>query len=442
MAPNPPSRRQFLAAAAAAGLAGCLSDVTGSDGTPTDPPTSAYDPTVEQDEWPKYDEDWEAPTDSPLDYEYETEVLVENLDIPWDISFTGEDELFLTERTGTIRRFESGEVVDVVEPDEAIDAGSIDSPDEQTWWVEGGEGGLLGVAAHPDYPEPPLVYAYYTYMDGGAEKNKVSSFDASADDPSETVTTLVEDIPGESYHDGGRIAFGPEGHLWVTTGDGGTPENSQSTESLGGKVLRITAGGDPVEGNAEGGDARIFSLGHRNPQTITWLPDATPVVSEHGQTAQDEVSLISPGWNGGWPEHRTAEEYPGSDYNRPVAHTGANTSWAPSGGVFYTGDSVPGLQNRLLVGGLWSQRINVVTLSPPDGDLPPVGNGKRHDADWLDNDYVATSHHLFEDEFGRIRHVEQGPNGDLYFITCNRDGRAEGDFPKENDDRLVRVRQV
>jgi glucose/arabinose dehydrogenase len=441
MAPNPPSRRQFLAAAAAAGLAGCLSDVTGNDGTPTDPPTSAYDPSVEDGEWPRYDEDWEAPTDSPLDYEYETEVLVENLDIPWDLSFTGEDELFLTERTGTIRRFESGDVVDVVEPDEAIDAGSIENPDQQTWWVEGGEGGLLGVAAHPDYPEPPLVYAYYTYQENGTAKNKVSSFDASADDPGSTVTPIVEGMPGETYHDGGRIAFGPAGNLWITTGDAGTASRSQNMESLGGKVLRVTASGDPVDGNPEGGDARVFSLGHRNPQTITWLPDATPVSAEHGQTAQDEVNLLSPGRNCGWPEVRTADEYPGSEYDRPVAHTGTNT-WAPSGGVFYTGDSVPGLQNRLLLGGLWSQRINVVTLSPSDADLPPVGNGKRHDADWLDNDYVATSHHLFEDEFGRIRHVEQGPNGDLYFITCNRDGRAEGDFPKENGDRLIRVRQA
>lgn len=437
MSPNPASRRAVLAAGAAVGLGGCLAGFR----TDEQPATTTYDPTVDDTDWDRYDPDWEAPTDSPLSATYETETLVENLEIPWDLSFTGTDELFMTERTGTIRKFESGEVVDVVAPDDAIDAGAIDPGDERTWWVEGGEGGLLGIAAHPDYPEPPLVYAYYTYKADGDPYNRVASFDVSADDPNATQEVIVDAIPGENIHNGGRIAFGPEGYLWITTGDAGESEDAQDRHSLGGKILRVTATGDPVDGNQSVGDTRVFCYGHRNPQCITWLPDATPIASEHGPQGHDEVNLLSPGRNSGWPEARGPEEYRNSDFSRPVLST-LNRTWAPTGGVFYTGDSVPALRNRLLVGGLRSQQLNVVTLSPPDAELPPAENGWRHDADWLDDTYVATSHVLFENEFGRIRHVEQGPNGDLYFVTCNRDGRARKPFPVEGDDRLVRVTQA
>ncbi|WP_435344400.1 PQQ-dependent sugar dehydrogenase [Haloarchaeobius sp. HRN-SO-5] len=438
MSPTPPTRRQFLAASGALGLAGCL-----SQSLATEPNTATYDRSVDRDraDWAKYDPDWTAPTDSPLAYEYETEVLVENLEIPWDLSFTGTDELFLTERTGTIRRFESGDVVDVVSPDDAIDAGAIEPGDEQTWWVDGGEGGLLGVAAHPGFPDPPLVYAYYTYRDGDGRYNRVASFDASAEAPNRTQETIVDDIPGTNVHNGGRIAFGPDGYLWITTGEANERELAADRESLGGKVLRVTTTGDPAPGNPETGDRRVFAYGHRNPQCITWLPDTTPVVAEHGPAGKDEVNLVSAGRNSGWPEARTPDEYRNSDVGRPVVNTG-NETWAPTGGVFYTGDSVPGLQNRLLVGGLRSQQLVAVTLSRSGEDLPPAENGRRFDADWMDDRYVATVHVLFENEFGRIRHVEQGPNGDLYFVTSNRDGRAREPFPTEGHDVLVRVTQA
>jgi glucose/arabinose dehydrogenase len=436
MTRNSRSRRAFLAAGATVALAGCLSEFRRS----TQPETTTYDPTVSDDEWDRYDPDWTAPSDSPLSSEYETETLVEGLDIPWDMSFTGTDELFVTERTGTLRRFESGEVVDVVSPSDAIDAGSIDPGDERTWWVEGGEGGLLGVAAHPDYPEPPLVYLYYTYKEDGDPYNKVASFDVSADDPNVTQETIVSAIPGENIHNGGRLSFGPEGYLWITTGDAGESKDAQDKFSLGGKILRVTATGEPAPDNPDGGDERVFCYGHRNPQCITWMPDATPVAAEHGPQGHDEVNVLSPGRNSGWPKARGPDEYRGSEYSRPVVST-LNSTWAPTGGVFYNGESVPGLKNRLLVGGLRSQRLNVVTITRPDEDLPPAENGRRFDADWMDDEYTATSHVLFENEFGRMRHVEQGPNGDLYFITCNRDGRARKPFPVEGDDRLVRVTQ-
>jgi len=119
-------------------------------------------------------------------------------------------------------------------------------------------------------------------------------------------------------------------------------------------------------------------------------------------------------------------------------NTGPEETWAPSGGVFYTGEAVPALRNRLLVGGLRSQTL--FSISVHGGDAPEMG-GARYDDAWLHPDYESVAHGLFADELGRIRHVEQAPDGGLYAITSNRDGRANRPFPVEGDDRLVRIVQ-
>ena len=126
----------------------------------------------------------------------------------------------------------------------------------------------------------------------------------------------------------------------------------------------------------------------------------------------------------------------------PVVNTGGET-WAPPGGVFYTGDDVPALRNRFVLGGLVSQRLNVVSIY--EGSAPDV-DGTRYDADWMNPDYEAIAHPLLTNGLGRIRHVEQGPNGKLYAVTSNRDGRSsepeENAFPTAGDDRLVRITQA
>lgn len=441
------SRRAILAASAAA-LAGCGTAPRAPASSDTTPGSGGYDLSVSHDlgDWAGYDPEWAAPTDSPLAGERTPSVLVENLEIPWDLSFAPNGELFISERTGRVLRFEAGEVSPVVEPADVIDAGSIEpGTRERSWWVEGGEGGLLGVAAHPGYPDPPVVYVYYTRQEGENREdrvNRVAAFDVSAADPGADPMVLVDGIPGSIIHNGGRITFGPENYLWITTGDGGEGANSQDTTSLGGKVLRVTPAGEPAPDNPDLGadaDPRIFSYGHRNPQGIAWLPDATPVVTEHGPGGHDEVNVLRRGANYGWPEARRREAYAGTDYQRPVANTG-NRTWAPTGCCFYTGDAVPEWRNRLLVGALHGQHVNVLTISEPGADLPPLeGESRRFDADWLDDRFVATSHRTFVNELGRVRHVEQGPDGALYMITSNRDGRAEGPFPRERDDVLVRI---
>jgi glucose/arabinose dehydrogenase len=450
-----PTRRGFLAAvgaAGAAGLAGC-----GRLAERDDRPEFELDHAVE--EWSRYDPEWRGPSDSPLSASIEPEVLVENLEIPWDVAFAPTGELFLTERTGRIRRLDApdGGLETVGEPEAVIDAeamapGPDDQPFWETWFVEGGEGGMLGVAVHPKYPEASYIYVYFTAETDDGTENRVVRYDVDAENPTETGRVVVDGIPAGGVHNGGRVAFGPDNYLWITTGDAGQGDLAQDTSSLAGSVLRVDAVGDPAEGNpdlsGEEADPRVYTYGHRNPQCITWLPDATPVVTEHGPDGHDEVNVLEPGANYGWPEARTESEYAASELRRPVVNT--PESWGPCGGVFYTGDAIPAWRNRLVFGSLIAQRVNVVTLAEAAADLPPVessgeGGDERRgmcfDADWLDPDYAATAHWTLTDVLGRVRHVEQGPDGHLYAITSNRDGRPKGDtFPRHRDDVLVRLR--
>jgi glucose/arabinose dehydrogenase len=453
-------RRRFLAAVGVATVAGCTSpgggtssadgtDVSegtgGSDGTaatPVDGTDGGYDhPT------PSADPDWEAPSVSPR-VDLRVETLIENLEIPWDMSFTGDGTLYLTERTGRIVSFDSGEASEVARPRAAVDAGALEpGSEEEPWWVEGGEGGTLGIAVHPAFPDQEYVYVYYTATNGGA-KNRVVRMDVGADDPAGTEETLVDGIPANNFHNGGRLRVGPDGNLWVTTGDAGAPDRARDPSFLGGKVLRITLEGEPAPDNPDlGGDPRVFTYGHRNPQGIDWLPSGVPVVTEHGPTNRDEVNVLLPGGNYGWnvarggPDDDQWESYTAhEEFVPPLVNTGPGTGWAPTGATVYTAEDIPAWQNRLVVGGLISQSVWVVTITPAVGDLPLLGEGaQRYDADWLHPAYTATAHRFLQDELGRVRHVAQSPDGTLYAITSNRDGRARGKFPRKTDDVLVRL---
>ena len=440
-------RRAFLALAGAGALAGCR---TGTDtgSTPTETPTTIVDGESEH-PTPRENPEWEAQATSPRG-SIRAETLIENLEVPWDIAFAGTGEMFLTERVGRVVRFDSGEVSAVVEPADAIDAGSLaPGSDEEPWWVEGGEGGTLGIAVHPEYPDEQWVYVYYTADVGDGKQNRVVRFDVGASDPASTEQVLIEGIPANSYHNGGRIGFGPDGNLWVCTGDAGEGENAQDLRSLAGKILRITPDGRIPASNPDlGGDQRVFTYGHRNPQGIDWLPSGVPIASEHGPANRDEVNVLLPGRDYGWPEVRGVADDPSDafgtyaehdDVTPPLVNTGPDVGWAPTGATVYTGKRLPALRNRFVVGGLISQSIWAVTLTPPGRDLPPLDGGRRFDAEWTHEVFTATAHRLLHDELGRIRHVAQSPSGELYAITSNRDGRAKGAFPREKDDVLVRL---
>ncbi|MFW6055775.1 MAG: PQQ-dependent sugar dehydrogenase [Chloroflexota bacterium] len=314
--------------------------------------------------------------------------LAEGLEIPWALAFLPDGDIIVTERPGRVRLVDASEGL----REEPL----LELPHVQ----HRGEGGLLGIALHPDFPDSPYVYLYYTYDGPGGTANRVSRF--PWDDF--TVTreeVLIENIPGGRVHNGGRIKFGPDGMLYVTTGDSGTTSLAQEVDSLAGKILRLTPDGTVPADNPFGGSP-VYSFGHRNPQGLAWDGNGRLWATEHGSSATDELNLIQPGHNYGWPEIRGDET--GQDMETPVLNSGSDT-WAPSGMAFMDGS--------LYFAGLRGSSLYEIQL---DGE-------------------PSLTRHL-AGEFGRLRAVAAGPDGNLFILTSNRDGR--GTFVQE-DDRLVRI---
>lgn len=413
--------------------------VTGCSTSPDDDGTAGNSEAEPPEDGGGPTPDWTLPTGSPLDTSIEPVPLVVNLDVPWDLAFASNGDLFVTERPGRLLRFPADAVRDA--GGDTLDPTDLPDEDRQTWPGER----LQGVTLHPSYPDPAYVYLYY----GDGDENRVGRFDAAATDPRSTLEVLVEGIEFAAGI-GGRIAFGPGGDLWVTVGTS-ERDPAQDPSHLGGSILRMTPDGEPSTGNRDldGGDPRVFCYGLRNPQGLTWLPDGTPLCTDHGPTGRDEVVRLRPGGNYGWPVARGGpddpeyESYAARDaYDPPLVNTGPDLTWAPSGCVFYGGDDIPAWRHRLLVGTLRGRHVNVVTLRPADADQPPLdGPARRYDAAWLDDAYTPTTHRVLDDELGRLRHVTAGPGGTVLALTSNRDGRSEVDqFPRSRDDVLVRLR--
>ncbi|MCH7940418.1 MAG: PQQ-dependent sugar dehydrogenase, partial [Thaumarchaeota archaeon] len=251
---------------------------------------------------------------------YQVETVAENLEVPWAIAFAPDGRIFVTERIGQLRVIENG--VLNPEPIKILNVGGI-------------EGGLLGIALDPNFEENHYIYLYYTYNDFLSTFNKLSRFTES-DNKLSDERVLLDKIPGGPFHDGGRIKFGPDGKLYVTTGEAGNRALAQDLDSLGGKILRINSDGTIPDDNPF--DSPVYSFGHRNPQGIDWDPVTGKLVStEHGPSgergfAHDEVNVIEAGKNYGWPDIVGDETK--SELISPLLHTGDKT-WAPSGATFY-----------------------------------------------------------------------------------------------------------
>jgi len=310
-------------------------------------------------------------------------VLLSGLEIPWEIVFINENKVLITERPGRLLLFDST-------------ATSYQVKDV----FHSGEGGLLGIALHPDFGENQLIYLYYTYKDGGSTLNKVSQFTFSEDGLSNE-QILISGIVGASYHDGGRIKFGPDGKLYVTTGDHGDKSSPQDLDSLSGKILRLNDDGTIPKDNPFN-NSYVYSYGHRNVQGIDWDSNGNFWATEHGPQGEDEVNLIKAGGNYGWPDVSGSKQ--GEGMISPVVQSGLDT-WAPSGATIYNG--------KLYFAGLAGRAIYSLDLETKQ--LSKFAEG----------------------EFGRIRTIVVGPDGDFYILTSNRDGR--NDQPSVLDDRLIRI---
>ncbi len=427
-----PSRRQYLLTVGASiAIAGCLGQ-SGDDSDltmPVETPDEDWEPP-----------DWEPPTEPPAADDVSATAVLTDLDVPWDLTFA-DDTALITERDGGVWRIDTDRLQTEAELT-LDDADQLLAGDDLPDRAAPGEGGTLGVTAHPDYPDQPALFVYYT-VDDGEISNRVVRYDTET----ESIDPIVEEIPGATTHNGGRIVFGPEGDLWVLTGDAEAPALTQDPASLAGAILRVTPDGEPSPANpdwGDDGDDRTYTIGHRNPQGLDFVPGGTPIVAEHGPQARDELAIVDPGGNYGWDRFRGGPDDPQyesygttDDVAAPIVNTGPETTWAPSGLTVYDDDAIDGWQYRTLVCGLVSTTLYAVSLYA--GDVPDSDSGVAYDDDWLDDRLTAIAHPLFEGEYGRLRHIEQGPDGSLYLLTSNQDGRARGEFPRDGDDRIVRL---
>lgn len=318
------------------------------------------------------------------------QVLAQNLDVPWAIDIAEDGRLFFTERTGRVM---------------AIDRNGslLSDPVAYINVMQNGESGLLGLALHPNFTENHLLYVYHTYSNDSSVLNKVLML---TEDDNKIVESkvIIDNIPAADRNDGGRIKFGPDGKLYIATGDAGHPELAQDAGSLAGKILRLNSDGSTPEDNPFEGSP-VYSYGHRNIQGLAWHPLTGDLyASEHGLEGDDEINIIKPGSNYGWP----IEDCNAEKFEKPILCF--NPAIAPAGMTFAALDNL-GYQNDILLATLKAQHVRLVDLE---------SNAESN---------ILTG-------FGRIRDIVEAADGSLYVATSNRDGRA---VPSQNDDKILRI---
>jgi glucose/arabinose dehydrogenase len=315
-----------------------------------------------------------------------TGVVARDLAVPWGIDFLPDGTALVTER-------DTARVLAVDPAGRVRPVGTLEAA------VPQGEAGLLGLAVSPDFAEDSLVYAYLTT----ASDNRVvrMEYDGRRLGPSEVV---LDGIPSGFIHDGGRLEFGPDGNLYVSTGEAGNPELAQDRGSLGGKILRITPEGRPAPGNPVEGSP-VWTMGHRNIQGLAFDARDRLWASEFGDSTWDELNRIERGRNYGWPRVEGRGDLP--EFRDPFAQWRTSEA-SPSGLAFADG-------------ALWMAALNGERL----WRVPVRRDGS-----------IGRPRDFFVGAYGRMRTVVAAPDGSLWVSTSNRDGRGE---PAPADDRILRV---
>lgn len=314
----------------------------------------------------------------------QAEIIATDLTIPWNIT-KNNNTFYLSQRSGNM-----------IKVDEGSGSKTVQNVQVTKDILHEGEGGLLGFILDPEFSETHEAIAYHTYEQNGDIYNRIVTLKLNQN-TWEEIGVILEGIPGGRIHNGGRIKIGMDGKLYATVGDAGNPDHAQNKESLAGKILRIELDGTVPNDNPFK-NSFVYSFGHRNPQGLAWDDNDRLYSTEHGQTAHDEINLIEPGKNYGWPIIEGNEQAP--DMVTPLFQTGEDT-WAPSGIAISKG--------KIYVATLRGESIKVFNLADKKVDT------------------------LFQN-VGRLRDVLI--EKELYTITNNRDGRGN---PRDGDDKLLKI---
>jgi len=318
-------------------------------------------------------------------------ILAENLDKPRAIAISG-DRIFVTEQNGFIRVIQNNTL--------------IESPLAVFRSANVFDGGLLGIALHPDFSNNHYIYVFLTYTDDGYLWNKILRITES-ENKLQDAETIFDKIPGSRFTNGGFIKFGPDGKLYVGTGTiSDSSHLPQDVDSLSGKILRINDDGTIPNDNPFS-DSPVYSLGHRNPQGMTWDDNGNMFVAEIGPEKNDEINLIQAGKNYGWPEQQCS-----GNENFESAILCYDPSIEPGGILFYSGDKLD-FESPFIMASMRAANLYQVDFEEGLSSQKSILSG-----------------------IGRVRDVVEGPDGSLYVITSNTDGKG---FPDRTDDKLLRI---